>query len=87
MNYWDVEQLRFRIEQGPAWLTIDEATGVLSGKPIRAGRDEVVISATLEHEHRPLDPAQLQWGIEKVSGSRVRSVGTAKQRFVIHATR
>jgi hypothetical protein len=83
MNYWDVEQVRFRIEKGPAWLTIDEASGLLSGKPNGAGRDEVVISATIEHEHRALDPAQLQWGIEKVTESRVRSAGTAKQRFVI----
>jgi hypothetical protein len=83
MNYWDVEQVRFRIEKGPAWLTIDEASGLLSGKPNRAGRDEVVVTATLEHEQRPLDPAQLQWGIEKVTDSRVGSVGTAKQVFAI----
>jgi hypothetical protein len=86
MNYWDVEQLRFHIEKGPGWLTIDEATGVLSGRPTREGRDEVVVAVTLEHEHRPLDPAQLQWGIEKTTDSRVRSLGIAKQSFIIEIT-
>jgi hypothetical protein len=83
MNYWDVEQLRFQIEQGPKWLTIDEATGQLSGRPDRAGREEVVVAVTLERENRRLDPQQLQWGVEKVIDSQVESVGTAKQRFVI----
>jgi hypothetical protein len=83
MNLWDVEHLRFRIDKGPTWLTIDEATGQLSGRPNRAGREEVVVAVTLLHEHRRLDPAQLQWGIEQATDSRVESVGTAKQAFVI----
>jgi hypothetical protein len=83
MNYWDVEQLRFALEKGPGWMTIDEATGQLSGKPDRAGRDEVVVAVTLEREHRSLDPAQLQWGIEKVTDRRVERIGTTRQAFVI----
>ena len=83
MNFWDAEQLQFQIEKGPPWLSIDEATGQLSGRPDRAGRDEVVIAVTLKREHRSLDPAQLQWGIEQVVESRIQTVGTARRAFVI----
>jgi hypothetical protein len=83
MNYWDVEQPRFFIEQGPKWLSIDEATGRLSGKPDRAGRAEVVIAVKLERVRRDLDPAQLQWGVEKILDSGLETIGTAKQAFVI----
>jgi hypothetical protein len=83
MNFWDVEQLRFQIENGPPWLSINETTGQLSGRPDRAGRDEIVVAVTLQHEYRRLDPAQLQWGIEKATESLVETVGTAKQAFVI----
>ncbi|HZN37018.1 MAG TPA: hypothetical protein VFB80_24475 [Pirellulaceae bacterium] len=83
MNYWDVEQPRFEIVRGPAWLSIDPATGRLSGKPDRAGRAEVVVATKLEREQRSLDPAHLQWGIEKATQSRVETVGTARQSFMI----
>src|SRR5207245_757513 len=43
MNYWDVEQPRFSLQQGPRWLHIDESTGQLSGKPDAAGRSDVVV--------------------------------------------
>ena len=81
MNYWDVEQPHFHIEQGPSWLHIDPATGQLSGKPDVIGRSEVIIAVTLEREQRSLDPAQLQWGVEKTLGSRLETVGMAQQRF------
>jgi hypothetical protein len=83
MNYWDVEQPRFQLEQGPKWLTIDPATGQLSGKPDRAGLTEVVVNVKLERVQRSLDPAQLQWGVEKITDTGVETVGTAKQAFVI----
>lgn len=83
MNYWDVEKPRFKIEQGPRWLGINESTGQLSGKPNSPGRSEVTVAVTLEREKRNLDPAQLQWGVEKVLGSGLEVVGTAKQHFVI----
>jgi hypothetical protein len=86
MSYWDVEQPRFQIEQGPDWLSIDPSTGQLSGKPARAGRSEVVVAVTLEREQRSLDPAQLQWGLEKVTETRTETVGVAKQSFAIEAT-
>jgi hypothetical protein len=83
MKYWDLERPRFQIEQGPNWLSIDNGTGQLSGKPDRAGRREVVVSVTLEREQRTLDPAQLQWGVEKVLETRLETVGTATQAFAI----
>jgi hypothetical protein len=83
MNYWDVERPRFQLEKGPKWLGIDESTGRLSGRPDAAGRAEVVVAVTLQRERRKLDPAALQWGIEKSIESGVETVGTAKQRFVI----
>jgi hypothetical protein len=83
MNYWDVEQPRFQIEKGPDWLTIDEASGQLTGKPDRAGRSDVVVAVTLQRIQRKLDPAQLQWGVEKTLDSRIEAVGIAKQAFVI----
>jgi hypothetical protein len=83
MNYWDVEQPRFTIEQGPSWLTIDKASGQMSGTPPRAGRSDVIVAVTLEREQRSLDPAQLQWGIEKTVDSHLETVGMTKQRFVI----
>jgi hypothetical protein len=52
MNYWDAEQPQFHIERGPSWLTINKATGQLSGKPDKAGRDEVVVAVTLERTLR-----------------------------------
>jgi hypothetical protein len=86
MNYWDVEQPRFQIERGPKWLSIDAATGRLFGKPEAAGRAEGVVALTLERDGRRLDPAQLQWGIEKAIDTQTETIGTAKQTFVIEAT-
>jgi hypothetical protein len=83
MSFWDVERLRFGIERGPRWLTIDNATGLLSGTPDRAGPAEVVVSATLERDVRRLDEAALKWGVEKVVSSGVETAGSATQRFVI----
>jgi hypothetical protein len=83
MNYWDVEKPRFELEKAPPWLRIDKTTGRLSGKADRAGRSEVVFTVTLERERRKLDPAALQWGIEKSVDNGMETVGTAKQSFVI----
>ena len=83
ISYWDVERPRFQLEQGPKWLTIDPATGQLSGKPDRTGLTEVVVTVKLERVQRSLDPAQLHWGVEKITDTRVETVGTAQQAFVI----
>ena len=83
MGFWDVERLRFMIQSGPAWLSIDETTGLLSGTPDRTGRFEVAITARLERQEQRLDESALKWGIEKVVSSGTIAVGTASQRFVI----
>ena len=83
MKYWDVEKPRFHLEQGPNWLSIDKSTGQLSGKSDGVGRSDVIVAVTLEREQRSLDLGLLQWGIEKSLGTRMESIGTAKQVFVI----
>ena len=82
MNFWDVERLRYNLVRGPQWLTIDEATGLLSGTPDRSGTTEVVVRVTRARV-RPLDEEALKWGIEKVISSDTETVGTAIQRFTI----
>jgi hypothetical protein len=83
MNFWDLERLQFRIDRGPEWLKIDKATGLLSGKPDRAGTSPVVVSVTLEQDERRLDEAELKWGRERVASSGTLKVGTATQSFAI----
>jgi hypothetical protein len=87
MNFWDVERLRYRIERGPRWLTIDAATGVLSGTPVQAGTTEVVVTATLERGLRRLDEDALKWGIEKVLSDGTEAGGSATQSFVIEVAK
>jgi hypothetical protein len=82
-NFWDVEQPRFRIERGPAWLMIDEKSGRLSGTPNAVGKSEVVVTVTLNRDLRRLDGEALKWGAEKVVSSGTEKVGTASQSFVI----
>jgi hypothetical protein len=82
-GFWDIERPRFAIQQGPRWLTIDAASGLLSGTPDGAGPAEVVVAVTLERDLRRLDEAALKWGIEKVVSTGTETVGTATQRFVI----
>jgi hypothetical protein len=86
MNFWDIERLRFEIERGPRWLTIDKTTGLLSGTPDRAGMADVVVTVTLERDERRLDEAALKWGIEKVVSSGRETVGRASQGFVIEVS-
>ncbi len=83
MSFWDVERLRFKIERGPAWLSIDESTGLLSGTPDRVGSCEVAIAALLERQEQRLDESALKWGIEKVMSSGTLAIGSAAQHFVI----
>jgi hypothetical protein len=82
-GFWDVEKPRFVLVQGPTWLRIDEASGVLRGVPDAAGNAVVVIQVTLERSIRRLDEGRLSWGQELVKGEVTEPVGSATQRFRI----
>ena len=82
-GYFDIEQPRFAVERGPAWLKIDEKTGMLSGRPDMAGKAEVVVTARIEREVRKLDEKALIWGNEKVLFTTLERVGAATQKFII----
>jgi hypothetical protein len=83
MGFWDIERPRFTIERGPAWLSINQDSGLLSGTPNRVGTAEVVVAVTLETASYRLDESALKWGIEKVLSSGTTAVGNATQRFQI----
>ena len=82
-GYFDIEKPKFALDQGPAWLKIDEATGVLSGTPDAAGKVQVAVTATIDRQVRKLDEKALVWGNEKVLATTTERVGTATQKFVI----
>jgi hypothetical protein len=86
-GYFDIEKPRFTLAQGPAWLKIDEATGVLSGTPDVPGRADVTVTVTIDRQTRKLDDAVLRWGNEKVLSVDTERVGVATQKFVIDVMR
>ena len=81
--YWEIEKPKFALQKAPAWLKIDEATGILSGTPDAAGSAEVAESVTLDREIRKLDEGQLKWGNEKVISTTAERVGAQTQTFTI----
>jgi hypothetical protein len=83
MNYWDIETPRYAIQKGPAWLKIDERTGVLSGIPDKPGKVEIAVTATIDREVRKLDESALRWGHEKTLSTSTQRVGTATQSFTL----
>ena len=83
MSFWDVEEPRFALAQGPKWLRIDEGTGLLAGIPDAPGEAQVVVTATIEREVRRLDERRLSWGQEEVVAVTTEKVGSATQQFVI----
>jgi hypothetical protein len=86
-NFWDIEKPKFAIEQGPAWLKIDPATGLLSGTPNAAGKVDVAVTVTIDQDVRKLDDGPLGWGIEKVVSTSTERVGSAARRFSIEVSR
>ncbi|HLW66745.1 MAG TPA: hypothetical protein VKS79_15630, partial [Gemmataceae bacterium] len=82
-NFWDIEKPRFALVKGPAWLRIDEATGLLHGMPDTAGYADVEVKVTVERPVRKLDEVRLSWGQEQVKETGVEQVGSATQRFRI----
>jgi hypothetical protein len=86
-NFWDIEKPRFAIKEGPAWLKIDPATGMLSGTPDAAGKVEVAVTVTIDQEVRKLDDSRLGWGVEKVISTSTERVGSATRRYSIEVSR
>ena len=86
-NFWDIEKPRFTLVEGPSWLGVDPATGLLRGVPSTAGSTDVVIQVTLDKTVRRLDPARLAWGQELVTGTATEEVGQATQKFKIAVRR
>jgi hypothetical protein len=82
-SFWDIEKPRFALVQGPAWLRIDQTTGVLRGVPDAAGNADVEVKVTLERPIRKLDEVRLSWGQEQVKETAIEPVGSAAQRFRI----
>ena len=82
-GYFDIEKPKFTLTRGPAWLKIDEATGVLSGIPDAAGKVGVAVTVTIDRQVRTLDEKALVWGREKVLSTTTERVGTATQKFAI----
>jgi hypothetical protein len=83
VSFWDVQQPRFALLEGPAWLTIDEATGLLAGTPDAPGKARVIVAVTLHREVEELDLERLAWGHRVVTGITTEAVGPATQEFVI----
>jgi hypothetical protein len=86
-GYFDIEKPRFTLIQGPTWLRLDEATGVLSGISDMPGSNDVAVTVTIDRQVRKLDEAVLRWGGEKVLSVETEHVGTARQKFVIKVTK
>ncbi len=83
-GYHDIEKPKYALVKGPAWLKMDESTGVLSGTPEAARKVKVEVSATIDRKVRKLDESKLIWGHEKVASTSTERVGVATQKFVIN---
>jgi hypothetical protein len=83
VKFWDVQQPRYSLLQGPAWLKIDEATGLLTGTPGVLGKSQVVVAVTLQREVEELNLDDLAWGLRRVTGVTTEKIGPAIQKFVI----
>jgi hypothetical protein len=86
-GYFDVEKPRFTLARGPAWLRIDEATGLLSGTPKASGQADVAVTVTIDRPVRTLDEAVLRWGNEKILAVDTERIGTTTQEFIIDVRR
>jgi hypothetical protein len=82
-KFWDVEEPRFRLVEGPAWLTLDAGTGLLRGTPDAPGRVQVIVEATLRRTVDTLDPEQLAHGRRVVVDTWTEVLGPDRVAFVI----
>ena len=87
-SFWDIEKPRFVLQQAPAWLRIDERSGLLSGVPDAAGPVDVTVKVVLERSLRRLHdseprPWNLGWGKEKTRDMVTETAGETTYRFRI----
>jgi hypothetical protein len=87
-GFWDIEKPLFVLRQGPAWLRIDERSGLLRGVPDAAGTADVEVRVALERSVRRLHdggprPWNLGWGKEKTRDIVTEIVGETVYRFRI----
>ncbi len=82
-RFWEIERPKFALAAGPAWLTLDPATGLLTGTPPAAGRVSLTVTATLEVEERSIDPKALVWGQDKALGTEMKTLGPASLDLVL----
>jgi hypothetical protein len=85
VKFWDVQETTYSLLEGPAWLRIDEATGLLSGKLDAPGKYQVVVAARLHRKLQELDLDALAWGLRRVTGEIVEEMGPSAQKFIIEA--
>jgi hypothetical protein len=83
VSFWDVQETRFSLVRSPDWLTVDEATGLLSGIPDAPGRSQVTLSVVLRRKVDELDLERLAWGHRVVTGTTADEEGPATQDFAI----
>lgn len=81
--FWDIEEVRYVLDKAPAWIRLDEKTGLLSGIPDAPGKIEVAVKAVITHPDRKLDESTLSWGNEKVVSEASRTIGSASHQFII----
>lgn len=86
VNFWDIQTPVYALVEGPHWLGIDAATGLLTGTPQAPGRVRVVVSAALEREVDELDLEALVWGRREVRGRTTERMGPVFQEFVVDVT-
>jgi hypothetical protein len=84
VGFWMMEKPAFTLTGGPAWLMIDEQTGLLSGTPDAAtGKFEFTVSATLAKPVQKINDGALKWGTLKIDGESTETLGPATQKFTL----
>jgi hypothetical protein len=83
INFWDIDTPRVFLVHSPAWLRIDEHTGLLSGTPVVAGNTTLIVQAALATEVRKLDERQLSWRVGKVLSQTTQHAGSTTPELII----
>ncbi len=82
-GYFEIEKPAYKLEQAPAWLKIDAATGLLSGTPDAPGKVAVAVTAVDSRQVQDLDEKAWIWGQEKVLSTATKQSDPATQKFTI----